>query len=245
MATVADEAGRAPAGMQDEGRAAAWRDGKRYAWLLGLFVPTLPFLAWGLDSPTPYRIAARELLRDTLLDAAREELRRRSWSEVTMADVARAAGLSRQTLYKEFGSRDEFARAFVMRETDRFLVAVEQALRERCDDPQAAIRAAFEVFLAAAGEHPLVRSILFEGAENGLLALVTTRGEKIVGHATERLAGILASCWPELAPRNGRPLAECLVRLGISYATLPAASVDEAASAVSALLAPYLARAAR
>jgi alkane 1-monooxygenase len=28
--------------------AAAWRDGKRYAWLLGLIVPVLPFLAWGL-----------------------------------------------------------------------------------------------------------------------------------------------------------------------------------------------------
>lgn len=25
-----------------------WRDGKRYAWLLGLVVPTLPFVAWGL-----------------------------------------------------------------------------------------------------------------------------------------------------------------------------------------------------
>ena len=25
-----------------------WRDPKRYLWLLGLFVPTLPFLAWGL-----------------------------------------------------------------------------------------------------------------------------------------------------------------------------------------------------
>jgi alkane 1-monooxygenase len=23
-----------------------WRDPKRYAWLLGLVVPTLPFLAW-------------------------------------------------------------------------------------------------------------------------------------------------------------------------------------------------------
>ena len=26
---------------------AAWTDGKRYAWLLGLVVPLLPFLAWG------------------------------------------------------------------------------------------------------------------------------------------------------------------------------------------------------
>jgi len=27
---------------------ARWRDPKRYAWLLGLLIPTLPFLAWGL-----------------------------------------------------------------------------------------------------------------------------------------------------------------------------------------------------
>ena len=25
-----------------------WRDGKRYAWLLGVFVPTLPFIVYGL-----------------------------------------------------------------------------------------------------------------------------------------------------------------------------------------------------
>jgi alkane 1-monooxygenase len=29
-------------------RSATWRDRKRYYWLLGLVVPTLPFLAWGL-----------------------------------------------------------------------------------------------------------------------------------------------------------------------------------------------------
>jgi len=30
----------------------AWRDPKRYAWLLGLLIPTLPFLAWGLVHAT-------------------------------------------------------------------------------------------------------------------------------------------------------------------------------------------------
>jgi alkane 1-monooxygenase len=30
----------------------AWRDPKRYAWLLGLIVPTLPFLTWGLVEVT-------------------------------------------------------------------------------------------------------------------------------------------------------------------------------------------------
>src|SRR3954447_9479104 len=31
---------------------ATWRDPKRYAWLLGLLVPLLPFIAWGLVSAT-------------------------------------------------------------------------------------------------------------------------------------------------------------------------------------------------
>ena len=31
---------------------AGWRDAKRYLWLLGLFVPTMPFLAWGLVQVT-------------------------------------------------------------------------------------------------------------------------------------------------------------------------------------------------
>ncbi|HMS72953.1 MAG TPA: alkane 1-monooxygenase [Baekduia sp.] len=31
---------------------ATWKDGKRYAWLLGLFVPCFPFIAWGLASWT-------------------------------------------------------------------------------------------------------------------------------------------------------------------------------------------------
>src|SRR5262245_37935052 len=57
---------------------------------------------------TPYAEAARELLRQTLFGAAREQMEERPWSEVTMSDVAAAAGVSRQTLYKEFGNRNEF-----------------------------------------------------------------------------------------------------------------------------------------
>lgn len=34
--------------VEEELSPATWRDGKRYAWLLGLKVPLLPFIAWGL-----------------------------------------------------------------------------------------------------------------------------------------------------------------------------------------------------
>src|SRR5271168_2879012 len=91
----------------------------------------------------PYPVAAPELLRNTLLDAACAELATRPWAEVTMAHIARAAGVSRQTLYKEFGSRDEFAQTFVLREADGFIGAVEGALDAHLEDPQAALTAAF------------------------------------------------------------------------------------------------------
>ena len=32
-----------------------WRDGKRYAWLLGVLVPTLPFIVYGLVALTGRR----------------------------------------------------------------------------------------------------------------------------------------------------------------------------------------------
>ena len=33
---------------------ASWTDGKRYAWLLGIFVPLSPFLAWALAGATGF-----------------------------------------------------------------------------------------------------------------------------------------------------------------------------------------------
>ena len=131
------------------------------------------------DAPPPYAVAARALLRDSLLDAAGALLRDRSWGEVTMAEVARAAGVSRQTLYNEFGSRPEFAQAYVLREADRFIAAVELAISANAPDAEAALGAAFDLFIAAAAENPLVRAVLTPGGESELLPLVTTRGESL------------------------------------------------------------------
>ncbi|MFF4090737.1 TetR/AcrR family transcriptional regulator [Streptomyces nigra] len=66
--------------------------------------------------------------RDSLLDAAFTALARRPWSAVRMVDVAAAAGVSRQTLYNEFGSKEGLARALVRREADTYLAGVERAL---------------------------------------------------------------------------------------------------------------------
>ncbi|MGW4277962.1 TetR/AcrR family transcriptional regulator, partial [Streptomyces seoulensis] len=53
--------------------------------------------------------------RESLLDAAYVALARLPWPAVRMVDVAAAAGVSRQTLYNEFGGKDGLARALVSR----------------------------------------------------------------------------------------------------------------------------------
>jgi AcrR family transcriptional regulator len=192
----------------------------------------------------PFAVAARELLRTTLLDAAHDLLADRPWSAVTMADVAAAAGVSRQTLYNEFGSRDEFAQAYVLREGDRFLAAVEEAVDEHVDDPAAALSAAFLVFLEAAAENPLVREVVAgDAGSEGLLPLVTTHGQPLIEHATGRLATILEARWQPVDAGDVRLLAESAVRLAISYAMRPAAPAAETAAAVTRLLDPFVERA--
>ena len=75
-----------------------------------------------------------------------------------MAEFAAAAGVSRQTLYKEFGNRNEFGLAFVISVGESFLDEVEEAVLAHVDDPRAAIGAALELFLRTAGEDPLIES---------------------------------------------------------------------------------------
>jgi len=192
---------------------------------------------------TPYAEAARQLLRETLFGAARDELQSRAWSEITMSDVAGAAGVSRQTLYKEFGSRDEFAQAFVIHEGERFLDVVDASVREHLDDARAAVRAALETFLRAAGEDPLVRVMLSDDGTGGMLPFVTTQGMPVVHWATARLTATIEDGWPQAPPAKVALLAESLVRLAISYVTAPSGPPETAAAQAGELLGPFIDRA--
>jgi AcrR family transcriptional regulator len=192
---------------------------------------------------TPYPEAARELLRQTLFGAARDQLEQHAWSEITMSDIAAAAGVSRQTLYKEFGNRNEFGLAFVINEGERFLDDVEEAVLAHRDDPRAAVGAALELFLRTAGEDPLIRILLSDDGTGGMLTFVTTQGMPVVQWATARLAAVIEEGWPQAPGADVRLLAESLVRLAISYITAPSESPETTAAAVADLLGPFIDRA--
>jgi AcrR family transcriptional regulator len=97
--------------------------------------------------------------RESLLDAAYTALLHRPWSAVRMVDVAAAAGVSRQTLYNEFGSKDGLARALVRRETDEYLAGVERALAAP-GDIRERLASAAEWTVSAARRNVLVRAML-------------------------------------------------------------------------------------
>jgi AcrR family transcriptional regulator len=97
--------------------------------------------------------------RESLLDAAYTALARRSWSAVRMVDVAATAGVSRQTLYNEFGSKEGLARALVRREADGYLAGVDRALAGH-SDPRERLTATAEWTTSAARENALVRAML-------------------------------------------------------------------------------------
>jgi len=194
------------------------------------------------DQRVPYSVAARELLRNTLLDAACDELQDERWRDITMADIALAAGVSRQTLYKEFGSREEFAQVLVLREAERLLDAVERAVSANGAVPVKALNAAFELFLNTAAQNPVVRAVVLEEGAEELLSLLTTQGQPLVQRAAERLSAVIAANWPLIRRRDAELLSDVLVRLAISYAALPNGEPSAIAASITNLLEPYVER---
>ncbi|MFI1222356.1 MULTISPECIES: TetR/AcrR family transcriptional regulator [unclassified Streptomyces] len=95
--------------------------------------------------------------RQALLDAAQRALADRPWRAVRMIDVATLAGVSRQTLYNEFGTKGGLAGALLRRAADGYLAGVDRALTAPAPDRPAAV-ALWTV--RAARRDALVRALL-------------------------------------------------------------------------------------
>ena len=111
-------------------------------------------------APVPFQTAARTLLRDTVMAAVDDLVRTRGWSATTMADVAKAAGVSRQTLYNEFGTRPSLVEAYVTREIETLIGEVTAVVQANADNAHLALRGAFEMFLKLASDEPLIQIIV-------------------------------------------------------------------------------------
>ena len=198
----------------------------------------------------PYAEASRALLRDSILDGMRDLLLTRDWSAVTLADVARAAGISRQTIYNEFGSRRGLAQAYALRAADRLVDAVDDAIEANVGDIYAAFVEGFRSFFAESASDPLVVSLLSGEATPDLLQIITTDSAPIITHCSQRLTASFEHSWVNASREDAGILARAIVRLAMSYVSMPPgadlgappAGGGDVAADLARLLTPFVER---
>jgi AcrR family transcriptional regulator len=178
-------------------------------------------------------------MRESTLRAVEELIRDRGWEATRMADVADRAGVSRQTLYQLYGSRDALAQAYVLSETEQFLGSVVDAVRGRADDPFAAIEAGLDAFLTGAADSVMVKAILQGHAGDELLPLVTTQGLPVIQAAEQALTDVIAELWPRIQADDARLFAGSIVRLAISHVTAPTSTPEATVKDIVRLLTPF------
>jgi AcrR family transcriptional regulator len=160
-----------------------------------------------------------------------------------MNDIAAAAGVSRQTLYNEFGTRNELGLAFVLHEAGSFLGGVESAIRAKADDPHGAIEVALEQFLVVAGQDPVIAVLLSDDGTGGMLPFVTNRAMPMITWVSNRIGAVIVETWPGMNEDDAGLIAENLVRLAISYVTAPVDQREVTVARVSRLISPFVDRA--
>lgn len=176
-------------------------------------------------------------LRDSIITAVDDLARTRGWSATTMSDVAAAAGVSRQTVYNEFGSRQALVEAYVIREIESLVADVESLVRTGSHDAHAALQAAFGLFLRLASDEPVVRIIVSDAEGGELIRLLTAVGREV---ATERIGRLIVEVWPQVGLTDAEMLAETLVRLAISHALLPTSDPQSTAASITRLIGPFV-----
>ncbi|MFV0495901.1 TetR family transcriptional regulator [Mycobacterium sp.] len=190
----------------------------------------------------PYAEASRALLRDSVLDAMRELLQTRDWSAITLTDVARAAGVSRQTIYNEFGSRQGLAQGYALRLADRLVDLVKNALDTNIGKVYQSFVQGFSAFFAESAADPLVISLLTGAAKPDLLQLLTTDSAPIITRASDRLSTAFTQTWLATSADDAAVLARAIVRLCISYVPMPPESDHDVAADLARLITPFAER---
>jgi AcrR family transcriptional regulator len=176
-----------------------------------------------------------ETTGDRILDAAFDAVAAHGMARLSMADVAKRAGLSRQTVYRHFPSRHDLLAALVLREHHSFQARIQAAAARR-----RTLRGAIEAFAAevlrTAREHPLFDRLLSTEPET-LLPLLTGADGGLLPEVAPVVAGIVAERLPHLSAVRVEQTADALGRLLISYAINPgAATIDERAAGIAAVV---------
>ncbi|NUP48711.1 MAG: TetR/AcrR family transcriptional regulator [Catenulispora sp.] len=187
---------------------------------------------------TRYTDSVRSSLRERVLDAAYGLVADAGWAGLRMAHVAERAGVSRQTVYTEFGSKDALGQSLVMREVDRFLDGIREVLDRYGEDLRGGVTAGIEFTLRTAADNDLLKAVLTSqrGGDGELIAHLTTRSEPLLDTATAMLGAYAAQAWPEVDEYSRELAVECVVRLTVSNIVQPVAPPEQTAQRIARIV---------
>lgn len=179
-------------------------------------------------------------MRESLLDAAAHLLVERGYRAVRMQDVASAAGVSRQTVYNEFGDKWGLAQAVVVRDNERYLDGIDAVLSEH-DDLYSAVVAAVTFTLEMSADDQLAKAVLTGAGGDEMLPLLTTQAEPVLFTASARIAEHALRQWPHLDREALTEVADAAVRLTMSHIMLPSGPPEALAHFVARMVTRYMA----
>jgi AcrR family transcriptional regulator len=154
-------------------------------------------------------------VEDRILSGAVEAASIHGIGRMSVGDVAARAGLSRATVYKHFGSKDELVAAAVRREASVLIDAV-VAHVAGIADLREAVSEAVLVTLQLARAHPLLDRVVRTEPER-LVPLLTTDDGLVVPVLRGPVEAVVHERLPDLGPVVVRRVADVLLRLLISY----------------------------
>lgn len=160
-----------------------------------------------------------EATHDRILDAAMAAMASHGLARLSLEDVARESGMSRQTVYRYFGNRDALVTAAILREEQGFLDQMAAAVAQHAE-VRPAMEAAIVTGLRAARNHPLLDRLLATEPE-ALLPFLTTGGGPVLSAARPAIHALLEQRLPAVEQRVLHRAADTATRLFISYAINP------------------------
>ncbi|MEU4738834.1 TetR family transcriptional regulator [Actinosynnema sp. NPDC023658] len=175
-----------------------------------------------------------ELTR-ALLDAAAELLAAHGSRGLRMAEVAVKAGVSRQTVYNEFGNKERLVQAVALHKTAEFVHGIRERLLGE-PDPLEGLRRGIAFAFDLAGRDVLARSVLNGANAEDMLPFLTTRGKPVLALATSVFAQHIRQHWPELPDARVHLVADTIVRVALSHLLTPGSRRVEAVVRVTEAL---------
>ncbi len=157
--------------------------------------------------------------RDQILASTLDVIGRHGLGRLTLDDVASAAGVSRQTVYRYFGSHDGLVQAVIIREEADMLSRLVAATADHTE-LRPALEAALRVAFDAATEHPLLSRLLAEEPE-ALLPYLLSNTSPVLSAARPLVVDLLARFAPHLSEVELEGFADITTRLLVSHVVSP------------------------